>query len=286
MIIGLGAGHYTEARPSMRMVKRVGVAVQAWKNKRAKYILFCGGHTSGHIAEALEMKVMAQALGVPPRSILVEDASITTGQNAAFAKRIIRKKRFRSALLVTQRNHMDRALRHFKEIKRLRKIRKAYSDDYEPAPIKLRFDHPLPSLEPIQAVVVHGKSKPVDPQGDTNVVDSFQLSLARTIAWLHQNGLPETHFYIWHKAFGVGHVTRAEIIGLAAVAHGVPANRLIYSPARRFAENKRNLYETCKERGWKTVLAVLPRDRADDIELVEQAYAENGITAFAITAGK
>ena len=286
MIIALGAGHFTEGKPSVRMVKRVGVAVRAWKNKRAKYILFCGGHTSGHIAESVEMKIMAQALGVPQRAILVEDASITTGENAAYAKHVIRKRRFRSALMVTQRNHMDRAIRHFRKIKRLRSIRKAYSDDYEPAKLELKLEQELPPLDQVQAVVVHGQSLPVDFRGDTNVVDRVQLSLARTMAWLHQQGLDKVPFYVWHKAFGVGHVTRAEVIGLAAVAHGFPARNLIYSPSRRFAEDKRTLFDTCKENGWKTVLAVVPRERDKEIEFVEQAYLENGITAYVITAGQ
>ena len=286
VIIALGVGHNYEAQPSFKMVQRVATAAGAYKAGRAKYILFCGGHTSGHVAEAQEMRVMALALGVPPRAILVEDGSITTVENARNAEFIIKKKRFRSALLVTHRGHLPRATKAFKKIKRLKRIRSKPADDYVAPKLNLALEHALPPLKSVQAVVVHGKSRPVDFRGDTVTLDKVQNSLARTAAYLFQNGLNGVPYYLWHPAFGVGHVTRSEIIGIAAIAHGLPAKLIRYGVARRFAPSKKGLFETCLENGWKRVLAVLPAERADEVELVEQQYLEHGIEATVITAGK
>lgn len=286
VIIALGVGHNYEAQPSFKMVQRVATAVRAYKSGRAKYLLFCGGHTSGHVAEAQEMKVMALAMGVPPRAILVEDGSITTVENARNAELIIKKKRFRSALLVTHRGHLPRATKAFKKIRRLKRVRSKPADDYTAPKLDLDLEHTLPPFKSIQAVVVHGKSKPVDFRGDTVTLDKVQNSLARTAAFIFQQGLNRVPYYIWHPAFGVGHVTRAEIIGLAAIAHGLPAKYIRYGVARRFAPNKKGLFETCLKNDWKRVLAVLPAKRADEVELIEQQYHEHGIEATVITAGK
>lgn len=284
VIIALGAGHTHEGKPSYEMVQRVGTAVAAYRAGRAKYILFCGGYTSGHIAEAEEMKIMAIALGVPERFILVENGSMSTLQNARNAQTIIDRKRFRSALLVTHKSHMARAFKAFREIKRLRKIYRVFADDYVPPDISLRTDQELPPFGEIQAVIVHGKSVDVDFRSETVTLDRTQLSLARTMAWLYQKGLTAPPYYVWHKACAVGHITKSEIIGLAAIGLGMPAKVLYYGPARRYAPNKKGLFDLCRDNGWKRVLAILPADREEEQELIEQQYAESGITATVILA--
>jgi hypothetical protein len=284
VIIALGFGHTYEARPPYKMLQRVTAAVSAYRQRRARYILFCGGHTSGHVSEADEMKIMAQAMGVPPRDILVENGSLSTVQNARNAERIVNRKRFRSALLVTHKNHMDRAMNSFRKIKRLRRIFRHYADDFAPSRVELEFDPPLPRLEGFQAVVVHGQSKPVDFTGDTLVLDRTQLALARTMAHLYQQGLTETPYFVWHGAFGAGHVTRAEMIGIAASGLGLPSRKLVYAPGRRFAPITTALFDRCIENDWKRVLAVLAPGRDDEVELMEQQYREKGIEAVVIVA--
>ncbi len=161
VIIALGIGHRHEARPTYKMLQRVTAAVSAYRQKRAKYILFCGGHTTGHISEADEMKIMAQALGVPARAILVENGSISTGQNARNAARLVGRKRFRSALLVTHKSHMDRAMGHFKKrVPRLRRIYKLYADDFAPSRIDITLTHPSPSWTHIRPWWFMGNPEP------------------------------------------------------------------------------------------------------------------------------
>ncbi len=282
VIITLGFGHDEEARVPSRMVQRVGAAVQTWREGRSKYLLFCGGYTSGHVAEAEEMKILAMAMGVPERAILMENGSISTVQNARNAERIVQKRRFRSALLVTHRNHMTRAYKEFKKVKGLRSVHRYPADDWVLEPLADNLDQELPPAAEIQAVVVHGRSREVDFLGDTVTLDKTQASLARTMALLYQRGLTSMPYYVWHPAISAGHVTRAEIIGIAASAFGLPSKVIELGPARRFAPGKLGLFETCKARGWTRVLAVLPREREEEVELMEQQYLENGIVATVI----
>ncbi len=285
VIIALGIGHRHEARPTYKMLQRVTAAVSAYRQKRAKYILFCGGHTTGHISEADEMKIMAQALGVPARAILVENGSISTGQNARNAARIVGRKRFRSALLVTHKSHMARAMGHFrKRVPRLRRIYKLNADDFAPGRVELAFDPPLPKLDSFQAVVVHGQSRAIDFLGDTVVLDRTQRALARTMTALYQLGLTDVPYFVWHGAFAIGHITRAEVIGLAAAALGLPARKLILAPARRNALVTTALFERCTENEWKRVIAILAPGREEDVELIESEYRQRGITAHVIVA--
>ena len=290
VIIALGSGHIYEAKPGLKMLQRVGTAVQAWRNKRAKYILFSGGHTAGHVSEAEEMKVLAQAMGVPARSIIVENGSISTKQNANNVGRIVNKRRFRSAILVTHANHMARAHRSFKEIKRLRRLYKMPADDWVPENLELTLEGvegekvKLPAPDEIQAVVLHGRSRKLDFMGDTLQLDSLQRALGRTAAWLYQQGFDQLPCFVWHKAFAVGHVTRAEMIGYAAVAYGLPARFIRHGVARRFSPDTTDLFEICLENGWTSVLAVLTPGREKSIEIVKKMYAEKGITATVIVA--
>jgi uncharacterized SAM-binding protein YcdF (DUF218 family) len=285
VIIALGVGHEREGVPMFRMVQRVGTAVQAFKAGTSRYILFTGGHTCGHIAESVEMKIMALAMGVPPRSILVEDGSQTTVENAQNAERIVNQKAFRSALLVTHASHLPRALKEFKKIKRLKNIGQDSADGYQDETMDLALEQDLPLPGDIQAVVLHGKSAPVDFRGETLVVDPGQVALAQTAVYLFQKGFSTMPYFIWHRAYGVGHVTRAEIIGIAAIGLGLNPDLVRYSKARRFAAENEQLFAACKAHGWLKVLAVVPRERAEEIELIEQQYAEAGISATVITAG-
>jgi hypothetical protein len=245
-------------------------------------ILFCGGYTSGHVAEAEEMAVMAMALGVPRRAILVENASISTSQNAAFAEPLLKKRGFRSALLVTHKEHMDRAFKEFKEIKQLRRLERGYADDAVPDPLSVEFDRALPAADQFQAVVLHTRSGWLEPGADPLVLQGPQVEVAKGAAFLYRSGLTAVPYFVWHDAFAVGHVTRAEMVGLAAIAYGMPASALEYASARRYSKEGLELFDTCLARGWKSVLAVIPAERAGDVADIERQYLEHGISAFVL----
>ncbi len=286
VIIALGYGHSKEALPSSQMVQRVLGAIDLYRQKRSKYIMLCGGYTSGNIAEAEEMKIMALAHGVPARAILLEDGSMTTGQNKANAEYFIDRHRFRSAALVSHEAHLKRAVQQFEEIKRLRSVLLFPVDDVEIPAVNLVYDEELPSPKEFDAVVIHGKSKPIDFLSDSIQVDSYQRSLARTAADLYQKGFEDIPFFFWHPATSVGHITRAQLIGIAAIGFGLPASQVIYDEARRYSPAKRELFDDCKAHGWTRILAVLPRVRKDDVEWVKEKYEEAGLEVTVILTGR
>lgn len=285
IIIALGYGHQREARPTRSMAQRVWKAVELYREKKASKILFCGGYTSGHVAESEEMKIMAMALGVPSRSILVENGSISTQQNAANAKALIDKHRFRSAALVTHKNHMKRARKAFATIRRLARIEAHYADESEPPELDLRYEGDLPALDQFDAMILHAWTRLPDFPMDPMALGDEHAGLAWTAADLFQRGFRRP-IYIWHRAFAAGHITRSEAIGIAAIALGVPQKWLLYSQSRRFSPEKEDLFDACKKNGWTRILAVIPPSRAKDSEEILAQYQEQGLEATLLVTGK
>jgi len=277
VIIALGFGHAEEARPMWQMAQRVGRAVEAWKRGRARYVMFCGGYTSGHVAEAEEMKIMAMAFGVPARRIIVENGSLSTKGNARNARMILRPRRFRSALLVTHESHLERAMKTFGKMDVVRRLYSLTADDFT------MDDDPWPEIPEetlkggFDAVVAHGVRPKLSFLGDTVILDRPGRALAYTVAALWRGGLEDTPFFLWYKAAGVGHVTRAEALGIACIGFGVPRRLLHYSASRRFGTENVELFPTCRKHGWKKVLLVLPPKKWRDRERIIRQYEENGI---------
>jgi len=285
VIIALGFGHVHEARPTFSMVQRVLTAVDLYHRKVAKHILFSGGYTTGHVAEAEEMAIMAMAYGVPAKAIWVENASNTTGDNARFSEHIIDRHRVRSAALVTHSSHMERARKTFLKIRRLGTIERFPADETQIPIHDLEYDQELPRSEEFDAIMLHATTRrggfPFDPLR----IQPDHIDLARTAGDLHQRGLVKP-VYVWHRAYAAGHITRAEVIGIAAVAFGVPQKWLIYSPSRRNAVDKQNLFEFCQSAGWTRVLAVIPRHRETESDKIVAQYAEQGIVARVVLTGR
>ncbi len=285
VIIALGFGHVHEARPTFSMVQRVLTAVDLYHRKVASHILFSGGYTTGHVAEAEEMGIMAMAYGVPAKAIWVENASNTTGDNARYSEYFIDRHRVRSAALVTHSSHMERARKTFLKIPRLKTIDSYHADDARIPLHDLSYDEELPKSDEFDAIMLHATSRMTDYPFQPLRVPPDHVDLARTAGDLHQRGYVKP-VYIWHRAFAAGHITRAEVIGIAAVAFGVPQKWLIYSPSRRNAAEKQNLFEFAVSAGWTRVLAVIPRHRGKEADKIIAQYATHGIAARVILAGR
>lgn len=287
VIVALGFGHNAEARPRPAMAQRVLAAVDAWSRKKAPYLLFCGGYTSGHVAEAEEMKIMATALGVPEKVILLERSSMSTNQNAKFADPILIAHRMKSAFLVTHQDHLPRATKGFRKLTHLKTIAGIAADEFTAQAPVLTYTTELPGVDQVQAVVIHGRSPGLDPQSDGIAVTGEQAALARTMGDLMRRGYGALPFLIWHPAAGTGHITRAEAIAIASVVFGASLANVQLAPARRFSAEGETpgVAVLCLARGWTRVLAVLPPARADDVEEVRSYYQTQGIEAVVITAG-
>ncbi|MBM4370602.1 MAG: YdcF family protein [Deltaproteobacteria bacterium] len=284
VIIALGFGHAEEALPMWQMAQRVGRAVEAWKRGKSRFLLFCGGYTSGHVAEAEEMKIMAMAFGVPARRILIENGSLSTKGNARNAAKILQPRHFRSALLVTHASHLARALKTFGEAEVVRKLHGLSADDFT------MDDDPWPPIPreildtPVDAIIAHGTDPELSFLGDTVVLDEDARSLAYTLAALGRGGLRNTPVFLWYKASGVGHITRAEALAIACIAFGVPRRLLTLSAARRFGEENVELFPTCRKNGWKRVLLVLPPGKMKHADAIVRQYGENDMEAFVLPA--
>jgi uncharacterized SAM-binding protein YcdF (DUF218 family) len=78
-----------------------------------KPIIVSGGSVAGSSAEAYILARFLADLGVPKRSILIEDRSRDTEENAEYTARICAKNSFHSIILVTSSYHARRAERLF-----------------------------------------------------------------------------------------------------------------------------------------------------------------------------
>ena len=108
-LVILGAAVWTGGRSSPTLARRVAAAVQAWQAGRAAVIVPCGGVGRNPPAEALVMRDLLIAAGVPADAIHPEAASTSTEANIAHAAAILRGLSLVRVILVSDRWHLPRA---------------------------------------------------------------------------------------------------------------------------------------------------------------------------------
>lgn len=119
--IVLGAAVWTD-KPSPVFRERINHAVNLYKQKRIKKIIFTGGQgNDNEKTEARIGQIYAVEKGIPTEDILIENKSSTTFENLEFAKEVMRKNNIKSVLIVTDPLHMKRsmAMAEFLEINAL-----------------------------------------------------------------------------------------------------------------------------------------------------------------------
>ena len=91
---------------------RIWHAARLYKADKAPYILLSGGSDRRYssTSEAAAMRQFLCDLGVPDASLLLEEISRNTRQNAQFTSEILRQRGINQILLVTSALHMKRAL--------------------------------------------------------------------------------------------------------------------------------------------------------------------------------
>ncbi|HKY52590.1 MAG TPA: YdcF family protein [Candidatus Limnocylindria bacterium] len=93
---------------------RADAAVALWKAGWAPVIVFAGAAIDPESVSSAEiMRREALRQGVPEGAMLVEPASTTTEENAAFVARLMVERKLRSAILVTSPFHQRRASMEF-----------------------------------------------------------------------------------------------------------------------------------------------------------------------------
>ena len=116
VIIAMGAAVWPGGRPSPALRRRTLHAVQALHAGRGARLVVTGGLGKHPPAEAQVMRQLAHDAGVPPACILVEDRATSTLQSALYCTRLLRQHGWSSALIVTDRYHLPRALLVFRSL--------------------------------------------------------------------------------------------------------------------------------------------------------------------------
>ncbi|NKE67695.1 YdcF family protein [Ramlibacter sp. RBP-2] len=89
---------------------RLWHAARLHRAAKAPLLVLSGGTVhEGEAPEAQVMRLFLVELGVPPAAMVLEPASVTTAENAAFSARLLRQRGIRQVLLVTSALHMRRA---------------------------------------------------------------------------------------------------------------------------------------------------------------------------------
>ena len=109
-IVVAGAGVTGPCVPNNYAVRRAMLAARLWRQGRAPYVLFTGGHEPSRPCPIADvMGQLAAELGVPADRILLERASRNTHENAVLSAPLLRARGVSRILLVTDRLHMWRA---------------------------------------------------------------------------------------------------------------------------------------------------------------------------------
>jgi uncharacterized SAM-binding protein YcdF (DUF218 family) len=107
--IVLGAAVWTD-KPSPVFQARIDHAILLFEKGQVGHLLFTGGLADGdELSEAEAAKRYAVERGVPESAILMEEESRTTHENLSNAKREMKRRGLRSAVIVSDPFHMLRA---------------------------------------------------------------------------------------------------------------------------------------------------------------------------------
>ena len=111
-IVVLGAAAY-DARPSPVFEERIRHGIDLYKRERAPILIFTGGFggSGARFSESQVGRRYALRDGVPASATLIETVSRNTRENLGEAAALMREKKLRRAIIVSDPLHMSRALR-------------------------------------------------------------------------------------------------------------------------------------------------------------------------------
>jgi uncharacterized SAM-binding protein YcdF (DUF218 family) len=108
-IVVLGTPADSDGNPTPEMLGRVTESVHEYERGVAAHLILTGGAAHNHYVEARVMARTAEAQGIPEAAISVEPRAMDTIQNACYAMRIMKTRRWRSAEVVSNTSHLPRA---------------------------------------------------------------------------------------------------------------------------------------------------------------------------------
>ena len=115
-VIVLGAAMAAPGVPGPALKRRLAHGVDVFRRRHARHLVLSGGIVGPPPAEAVAMRALALAMGVPETAIVVEDRARNTFENAVFCGTIIRRRAWRRVIVVTDGFHLARALFVFRRI--------------------------------------------------------------------------------------------------------------------------------------------------------------------------
>ncbi len=145
----------------LRSGDRLFQAIRLLQQKKIKKIIFTGGSGSldnPNTKEGVHIQKYLNEIGIPDSSLVIENESNNTHENASFTKNILKNLNYKDedVLLITSAFHMRRALACFKKAG-ITNIQ-PFATDFYTSKIRFEFDHCfLPDVDAIQAntILVH-----------------------------------------------------------------------------------------------------------------------------------
>jgi|APTNR8051073442_1049403.scaffolds.fasta_scaffold00709_18 uncharacterized SAM-binding protein YcdF (DUF218 family) len=115
-VIVLGAPPLGPGVPGPALERRLEHGVAVFQSLGAAWLVPSGGVVGAPPAEAEIMRDLAVSKGVPDDRIVVEDRAKNTFENALYTGLIIRRRGWKSVVVVTDAFHMPRALYVFRRL--------------------------------------------------------------------------------------------------------------------------------------------------------------------------
>lgn len=114
-LVVLGAGLTEDGKIRPVLEDRLEAALRAAHRYPESPIVVTGGVPRKDITEARAMKDWLVARGIPPERITEEPRSTSTVENARFTNKVLLERRATGAVLVTNRDHLQRAMVNFRQ---------------------------------------------------------------------------------------------------------------------------------------------------------------------------
>ncbi|MEU5841582.1 YdcF family protein [Rhodococcus sp. NPDC047139] len=114
-LVVLGAGLTDDGKIRPVLAQRLEAALRAAHRYPQSPIVVTGGVPRKGITEARAMKDWLVARGIPPERITEEPRSTSTVENARFTNNVLLHRRATGAVLVTNRDHLERAMINFRQ---------------------------------------------------------------------------------------------------------------------------------------------------------------------------
>jgi hypothetical protein len=282
VIIALGVRPDSTYTPSVEMMWNLGTAVSLFQAERAPLLLLCGGYTQGHIAEAEMMKLVAQAMGVPARAIVMDNGSHDTKENAKNTAFIAGRAGYRSAILVAQPGHIQRAANEFVMAAAVAVLYPVAAEKGEPP--FLLSDGAVTSKTSCDAVVVHGVSEGFDFASDPLAISPGMTASIAAAAGFYKQGLAPK-VLLFHDLAAWGHVKRTEAMTIVASAMGIPESAITTSSSRRYEPERQSLAKLCKAARVRNVLAIVPYVLEPQALAIQEEYGAAGVAVEFLWVG-